>query len=130
MTIYELIDEYQVNLAYFDNELWQRPGIYIEDINVIFINKSLSEEAQKRVILHELGHCDKNIGDYETFHEKHEIEADGFMIRQLVAEEFEKLEDKRDFDYLQFMQRHHLTTITHEIAVIDEYYKLFNMCNN
>lgn len=130
MTIYELIDEYQVNLAYFDNELWRRPGIYIEDINVVFVNKSLSENAQKRVILHELGHCEENIGDYEKLHEKHEIEADGFMIRQLVAEEFEMLEDKRDFDYLQFMQRHHLTTITHEVMVIDEYYKLFNMCNN
>lgn len=130
MTIEELVDSYGVTLAYFDNELWPRPGIYIDDIKVIFVNKSLSEEAQKRVILHELGHCDRNVGNYETLHEKHEIEADGFMIRQLVAEEFEKLEDKRDFDYLQFMQRHHLTTITHEIAVIDEYYKLFNMCNN
>ena len=50
MTIEELVDSYGVTLAYFDNDLWQRPGIYIDDIKVIFVNKSLSEEAQKRVI--------------------------------------------------------------------------------
>lgn len=43
MTINELLDQYQVSLAYFDNELWQRPGVYIKEINIIFINRELSE---------------------------------------------------------------------------------------
>ncbi len=29
MTIEELVESYGVTLAYFDNELWPRPGIYI-----------------------------------------------------------------------------------------------------
>lgn len=47
MTIEELADSHGVTLAYFDNELWHRPGIYIEDINIIFINRELSEDAKK-----------------------------------------------------------------------------------
>ncbi|HEL0615902.1 TPA: ImmA/IrrE family metallo-endopeptidase [Streptococcus equi subsp. zooepidemicus] len=124
MTIEELVESYGVSLAYFDNDLWPRLGIYIEDINVIFVNKSLSEKVQKRVILHELGHFNKNIGDYKILHEKHELEADRYMIGHLVAEALDQLEDKREFNYLQFMQYHQLTTTAHEVIVIDEYYKL------
>lgn len=124
MTIEELVDSYGVTLAYFDNDLWPRPGIYIDDIKVIFVNKSLSKEAQKHVILHELGHYDKKIGDYKILHEKHELEADRYMIGHLVAEALDRLEDKREFNYLQFMQYHQLTTTAHELMVIDEYYNL------
>lgn len=52
MTIEELVDSHGVTLAYFDNELWQRPGVYIKEINIIFINRELSENAKKRVIYH------------------------------------------------------------------------------
>lgn len=56
MTIEEICDSEGVTLAYFDNDLWQRPGMIISDMRIIFVNKSLSGDAQKRVILHELGH--------------------------------------------------------------------------
>lgn len=49
MTIEELVDSYGVTLAYFNNELWPRPGIYINEIKIIFINKLLSEEAMKKL---------------------------------------------------------------------------------
>lgn len=55
MTIEELVDSHGVTLAYFDNDLWHRPGVYIEEINIIFINRELSENAKKRLIYHELG---------------------------------------------------------------------------
>lgn len=48
MTIEELVDSHGVTLAYFDNELWQRPGVYIKEISIIFINRELSENAKKR----------------------------------------------------------------------------------
>lgn len=48
MTIEELVKSYGVTLSCFDNELWPRPGIYIDEINVIFINKLLSDEAMKK----------------------------------------------------------------------------------
>ena len=56
MTIEELVDSHGVTLAYFDNELWQRPGMIIDELKIVFVNKSLSKEAQKRVILHEIAH--------------------------------------------------------------------------
>lgn len=47
MTIEELVDSHGVTLAYFDNDLWHRPGVYIKEINIIFINRELSENAKK-----------------------------------------------------------------------------------
>lgn len=64
MTIEELVDSHGVTLAYFDNELWQRPGVYIKEISIIFINRELSEEAKKRVVYHELGHLKHSILHY------------------------------------------------------------------
>lgn len=61
MTIEELVDSHGVTLAYFDNELWQRPGVYIKEISIIFINRELSENAKKRVIYHELGHLEHSL---------------------------------------------------------------------
>ena len=46
MTIEELVDSHGVTLAFFDNELWQRPGVYIKEISIIFINRELSEDAK------------------------------------------------------------------------------------
>lgn len=64
MTIEEICDSEGVTLAYFDNNLWQRPGMIISDMRIIFVNKSLTREAQKRVVLHELGHLDHTEANY------------------------------------------------------------------
>lgn len=126
MTIEEIIDAHQINLAYFDNDLWQRHGIYIDEIKVVFVNKALSKEAQKRVILHELGHIEHDSNQYQRRHEEYELCANRYMIRHLVAEALNSLDDRRDFNYLQFMQYHQLTTVADECMVIDEYYNLLN----
>ncbi|MGZ7283675.1 ImmA/IrrE family metallo-endopeptidase, partial [Streptococcus pyogenes] len=42
----------------------------------------------------------------------------------LLEDEFDKVEDKHEFNYLSFMQRHNLKTTTDEVMVIDEYYTL------
>lgn len=75
MTIEELVESYGVTLAYFDNELWPRPGIYISEIKIIFINKSLSEEAMKKVVYHELGHLEHDSNQYQRRHEQFELQA-------------------------------------------------------
>ena len=64
MTIEELVDSNGVTLAYFDNELWQRPGMIIDELKIVFVNKALSEEAQKRVILHEIAHLNHSKAQY------------------------------------------------------------------
>ena len=104
MTIEELVESYGVTLAYFDNELWPRPGIYIDDIKIIFVNKSLSEEAMKKVVYHELGHLEHDSSQYQRRHEQFELQANRNMIRLLLEEELR--ESDYEFNYVNFMQRH------------------------
>lgn len=124
MTIEELVDSHGVTLAYFDNELWHRPGIYIKDINIIFINRELSENAKKRVIYHEFGHLDHSAEAYRNNHVKCENEANRHMIHKLLEEELAASDDHKSFNYLHFMKKHKLKTVTDELMVIDEYYEL------
>lgn len=124
MTIEELVDSHGVNLAYFDNELWQRPGIYIKEINIIFINRELSEDAKKRVIYHELGHMEHSTALYQNNHTRCENEANRHMIHKLLEEELSLSDDHQSFNYLHFMQKHELRTVADELMVIDEYYEL------
>ena len=122
MNLYELVDSYGVSLAYFDNDLWARPGIYIDEIKVIFVNKALSRDAKKRVIYHELGHVEHDSNQYDRRHEQFKLQANRHMIKLLMAEELADIDDIEQFNYVNFMQKHHLTTVADEIAVIDEYY--------
>lgn len=123
MTIEEICDSEGVTLAYFDNDLWQRPGMIISDMRIIFVNKSLTREAQKRVILHELGHLVHTEANYTINPTKCENEANRAMIHALLREELERV-DKEDFNYLNFMERHKLKSVTDELMVIDEFYRL------
>lgn len=127
MTIEELVESYGVTLAYFDNELWPRPGIYIDEIKIIFINKSLSEEAMKKVVYHELGHLGHDSNQYQRRHEQFELQANRNMIRLLLKEELNESDRDREFNYVNFMQRHQLTTVADECMVIDEYYNLMDI---
>lgn len=121
MTIEELVDSNGVTLAYFDNELWQRPGMIIDELKIVFVNKALSEEAQKRVILHEIAHLNHSKAQYTINPIKCENEANRAMIRALIREE---LDEGHEFNYIRFMERHKLKTTTDEIMVVDEYFSL------
>ena len=121
MTIEELVDSHGVTLAYFDNELWQRPGMIIDELKIVFVNKALSEEAQKRVILHEIAHLDHSATQYTINPIRCENEANRAMIRALIREE---LDEGHEFNYIRFMERHKLKTTTDEIMVVDEYFSL------
>ena len=121
MTIEELVDSNGVTLAYFDNELWQRPGMIIDELKIVFVNKALSEEAQKRVILHEIAHLNHSKAQYTINPIKCENEANRAMIRALIREE---LDEGHEFNYIRFMNRHNLKTTTDEIMVVDEYFSL------
>ena len=121
MTIEELVDSHGVTLAYFDNELWQRPGMIIDELKIVFVNKSLSKEAQKRVILHEIAHLNHSKAQYTINPIRCENEANRAMIRALIREE---LDEGHEFNYIRFMDRHNLKTTTDEIMVVDEYFSL------
>ena len=121
MRLEDICHEAGVTLAYFDNELWQRPGMIIDELKIVFVNKSLSEEAQKRVILHEIAHLNHSKAQYNINPIKCENEANRAMIRALIQEE---LDEGHEFNYIRFMDRHNLKTTTDEIMVVDEYFSL------
>lgn len=121
MRLEDICHEAGVTLAYFDNELWQRPGMIIDELKIVFVNKSLSEEAQKRVILHEIAHLNHSATQYTINPIKCENEANRAMIRALIREE---LDEGHEFNYIRFMDRHNLKTTTDEIMVVDEYFSL------
>ena len=121
MRLEDICHEAGVTLAYFDNELWQRPGMIIDELKIVFVNKALSEEAQKRVILHEIAHLNHSKAQYTINPIKCENEANRAMIRALIREE---LDEGHEFNYISFMERHKLKTTTDEIMVVDEYFSL------
>ena len=92
-------------------------------MKIIFVNKSLTKEAQKRVILHELGHLGQTEAEYTINPIKCENEANRSMIRSLLKEELDA-GDASEFNYVHFMERHKLKTTADELMVIDEYYRL------
>lgn len=121
MKLEDICHEAGVTLAYFDNELWQRPGMIIDELKIVFVNKSLSDDAQKRVILHEIAHLNHSKAQYTINPIRCENEANRAMIRALIREE---LDEGHEFNFIRFMERHKLKTTTDEIMVVDEYFSL------
>lgn len=126
MSINEICQKYGVKIEYFDNDLWNRSGIYIEEIKVVFVSKNLAPEKQKQVILHELGHIDHTEREYQNALIRCENEANRNMIHHLLADALDGLESPEDFNYLKFMEYYNLKTTTEEIMVKEEYQALIS----
>ena len=83
----------------------------------------LGQEEREQVILHELGHINHDPANYKRLLYKYENEADRFMIRHLVSEELAQYEVS-DFNWLQFAERHKISTTWGEDMIQEEFYKL------
>ena len=126
MSIEDICKKYGVKIEYFDKDLWDRNGIYVDEIKVVFVSKNLTPEKQKQVILHELGHVDHTEAEYRNAKIKCENEADRNMIHHLLEDALGELDDPQDFDYLKFMEYYNLKTTTDEVMVMEEYKALLN----
>ncbi len=126
MSINEICAKYGVRVEYFDKDLWDRNGIYIDEIKVVFVSKDLSPDKQKQVILHELGHIDHTEAEYKNAKIKCENEADRNMIHHLLEDALVQLENPSDFNYLKFMEYYNLKTTTEETMVKEEYQALIS----
>lgn len=89
----------------------------------IYVNGNLSQEEREEVILHELGHINHDPANYKRLLYKYENEADRFMIRHLISEELAQYEVS-DFNWLQFTERHKISTTWGEDMIQEEFYKL------
>ena len=121
MSIEEICKKHGVRIEYFDKDLWNRNGIYIDEIKVVFVSKDLSPDKQKQVILHELGHIDHTEREYQDTLIRCENEANRNMIHHLLADALDGLESPEDFNYLKFMEFYNLKSVTDEVMVMEEY---------
>ena len=126
MSIEDICKKYGVKIEYFDNDLWNRNGIYIDEIKVVFVSKNLTPEKQKQVILHELGHIEHTEEEYKNTLIRCENEANRNMIHHLLVDALAELDDPSDFNYLKFMEYYNLKTTTEEVMVKEEYKALLN----
>lgn len=124
MSIEDICKKYGIKIEYFDKELWNRNGIYIDEIKVVFVSKDLAPDKQKQVILHELGHINHTEREYKNAKIKCENEADRNMIHHLLEDALGDMENPKDFNYLDFMEYYNLKTTTDEAMVKEEYLAL------
>ena len=128
MTLNELCDEYCVEQCLFDGSGWHSKGFYNPTTNVLCIDDNLSEQEQLQVALHEFGHIKHLPHLYPVFREKYELQSNRNMIHHLMKAELEVCDDKEDFNYLIFMEKYRLKTISDEIMVKEEYFNLVSGC--
>ena len=126
MSIEDICKKYGVKIEYFDKDLWNRNGIYIDEITVVFVSKDLTPDKQKQVILHELGHIDHTEREYQNALIRCENEANRNMIHHLLEDALAGLESPEDFNYLKFMEFYNFKSVTDEIMVKEEYQSLLN----
>ena len=124
MTEKELLKKYNVTLREFSSEQWTRNGFFDSVNRIVYINADLPAIERRKVLLHELGHLEHYKNLYENVPILCENEANRSMIRQLVKEAVENLENIHDFNYLNFMEYYNLKTTTDEIMVKEEYLNL------
>ena len=121
MTVRELCAQEGVSLCYFYGSEWHSPGFFNSALKVLALDINLSEQDQKQVVLHELGHKEHSPVQYEVNRELCELQADRSMIHHLLEEELKTMDDMSEFNYIHFMERYNLKTIANETMVIDEY---------
>lgn len=126
MSIEDICKKYGVKIEYFDKNLWNRNGIYVDEIKVVFVSKDLSPDKQKQVILHELGHIGQTEKEYQNALIRCENEANRNMIHHLLVDAIGELDNPKEFDYLKFMEYYNLKTIADETMVKEEYLSIIN----
>lgn len=124
----EIISHFQIRIIDFDGDLMpDELGFYEKETNTAFLSSKLSKKERVKVLLHELGHKDHTLSEYQNARIRCENEADRNMIHHLVKDALESLDDPTEFDYLKFMSYYDLKTMTNEIMVKEEYYNLANI---
>ena len=126
MTVKELCAQEGVSLCYFDGTGWHSPGFFNPTLKLLAIDINLSEQDQKQVALHELGHKEHSQYQYNLNREMCELQADRNMIHYLLEEELKIMDDVSEFNYVHFMEKYKLKTIADETMVKEEYLSMIN----
>lgn len=129
LTEKDIISQFGIKIHEFDGNLMpDELGFYDPVTKVAFLSDQLAKKERIKVLLHELGHQEHSTSEYQNARIRCENEADRNMIHHLVKDAIAKLDDVKDFNYLNFMEYYELTTTTAEVMVIEEYNGLVSGC--
>lgn len=117
-------NEQGIDLIYFDGRDSENKGIYNKPHNLIAVDGYLDDIDKKKTIYHEIGHKDHDPAQYQRRREQYELQADRNMIHYLLKEELETMDDTSNFNYIHFMEKYKLKTITDEVMVKEEFQTL------
>lgn len=120
----QVCSEQGIDLVYFDGRGSHNKGFYNQPHNLIAVDTYLDDIEKKKVIYHEIGHKEHDPEQYKRRREEYELQADRNMIHYLLKEELETMDDFTNFNYLHFMEKYNLKTMTNEIMVKEEYLAL------
>ena len=122
MTEKEILKGYDITIHTFNGDLLpDEVGFYDPKTRTAFISDKLNKKERMKVLLHELGHLDHTTAEYNNARVRCENEANRNMIHHLLKDALSQLENKTDFNYMNFMEYYQLTTVTDEIMVKEEY---------
>ncbi|MGT2812890.1 ImmA/IrrE family metallo-endopeptidase [Streptococcus minor] len=116
----EFLKENNIGLCLFEEQLWKRDGFYIPGIRTIFIKNNLTDDDKHKVLLHELGHIHHDPIKYQRLLLQYENQADRFMVKRLIEEELTQYEPS-DFNWLQFANRHKISTSWGQEMIQEEF---------
>lgn len=116
----EFLNENNIGLCLFEEDLWERDGFYIPGIRTIFIKKNLTDDEKHKILLHELGHIHHDPIKYQRLLLQYENQADRFMVKRLIEEELTQYEPS-DFNWLQFAKRHKISTFWGQEMIKEEF---------
>lgn len=124
MTALELCAKQGIDVLFFDGRNREKKAFYNPKMKLIGIDAYLEEHEKDKAIYHELGHKDHTASQYELKKQLCELQADRNMIHHLLKDELANMDDHSDFNYIRFMQKHKLKTMTDEVMVLEEFKNL------
>lgn len=111
-------------VLYFDGRDVAEDGLYNQPYDTILINAYLDDIDKKKVLYHEMGHVGQYLANYQRLKEKFEAEADRVMIKNLLKDYLEELENPKQFNVYRFMKHNRLKTLKDEVIALEEFRKL------
>ncbi|BBE40610.1 M78 family metallopeptidase domain-containing protein [Streptococcus dysgalactiae] len=111
-------------VKYFDGRETGNNGLYIQPHDTIFINAYLDDIDKKKVLYHEMGHVGQCLESYDRLKEKQEIQANKYMVKNLLNDYLKELDELGQFNMTRFMDYYRLHTTVDEAVILDEIRKL------
>ncbi len=127
MTPEAICDSYGIDLVYFDGRGTESKAMFNKKHNIIAIDAYLDDAEKAKRIYHELGHRDHTPEYYARNREYCEAQANRNMIHHLLIDELKHYDNIEDFNYVHFMEKYQLNTITNETIIKEEFLNLLDL---